>query len=302
MIRLLINPVIFGGSGSEALALKVSRLTGIPLGELIVKKFPDGETYVRFVTDVSERDVILVNSMYRNPNDYLIEFLLEVSTLKELGARRIIAFIPYFPYARQDDRFNPGEAVSLYIVAKLIENAGVNEVYTIDMHLHRAESIDKVFKIKAVNLTAVIELMKFVKQHYELKNPLVIGPDEESEQWAKIAANYLGTEYDILEKERVSAEEVVIKVRGLNVSGRDIVIVDDIVSTGGTMAEAVKALKRLGARNVVATCTHPILVGNAYQKILKAGALELIGTDTVPSPVSFVTVAPVIAEALRSVT
>lgn len=297
---MLNNPVIFGSSSSEALAIKVAHLTGFELGKVLVKTFPDGETYVRFLNDVKDRDVILINSMYRRPNDLLIEFYFSVKTLKELGANKVIAVIPYFPYARQDSRFNPGEAVSLFIVVDIIEKLGVNHLYTIDMHLHRAGDITKLFKnVKAHNLTAIIELMKYITKNFRLQKPIVIGPDEESEQWAKIAAQFLNTEYDILEKKRVSAEEVIIEVREVNVKNRDVIIVDDIVSTGGTMVEAVKALKKLGVRNVVTACTHPILVGNAYARILSAGALELIGTDTVPSPVSYVTVAPVIAKALK---
>ena len=235
----------------------------------------------------------------RKPNDLLIELLFEIETLKDLGARRVIGIIPYFAYARQDSRFNPGEAVSFEIVTRMLERAGLDEVYTIDLHLHRVEDISKIFRIPAYNLTAVRELVKFIDKHYKLEKPIIIGPDEEAEQWAKVAAETLGVDYDVLEKKRLSAEEVVIEARTANVKDKDVIIVDDIISTGGTMAEAIKALKRLGARNVIAACTHAILAGDALYKVLRAGALDVIATDTVPSPISYVSVAPIIARALK---
>ncbi len=300
VVYRMISPIIFGGSGGRHLVVKVARLTGFELGELTVKTFPDGETYVRFLNDVEGKDVIIINSIYHKPNDILMELLLEIETLKDLGAQKVIGVIPYFAYARQDSRFNPGEAVSFEIVTRLLERAGLDEVYTIDLHLHRVEDISKMFKIPAYNLTAVRDLVKFISKHYRLESPIIIGPDEEAEQWAKVAADTLGVEYDVLEKKRISAEEVIIEARTTNVKGRDVIIVDDIISTGGTMVEAIKALKRLGARNIIVACTHAILAGDALYKVLKAGALDVIATDTIPSPISYVSVAPIIAEALKA--
>lgn len=289
---------MFGGSQGKVLALQLSRLTGIPLGDLTVKPFPDGETYIRFHDDISGKHVFLVNSMYRRPNDILVELLLEISTLKDLGASKITCIIPYLAYTRQDARFNPGEAVSIEITSKLLRVSGLDEIVTIDMHLHRVKEPSKLFKIPVYNLSAMSDLVKYASSRHKLENPIIVGPDEESEQWAKIAAQTLGVDYCVLEKERVSAEEVIVKTPNVNVEGRDVIIVDDIISTGGTMVEAVKALKKLKARNVVATCTHAILVGDAHFKILNAGALDVIATDTIPSPISYVPVAPIISRFL----
>lgn len=294
----MVKPIIFGGSGGRVLAVKIAKLTGFELGEVVVKSFPDGETYIRFMNDVEGRDVILVNSIHHKPNDILVELLFEIETLKDLGAKRVIGVIPYFAYARQDTRFNPGEVVSFEIVARMLERAGLDEIYTVDLHLHRVRDISEIFKIPAYNLTAVRDLVRYVSKHYKLEKPLIIGPDEEAEQWAKIAAETLGVDYDVLEKKRISAEEVVIEARTVNVRGRDVIIVDDIISTGGTMAEAVKALKSLGARSIIATCTHALLVGEALYRILRAGAVDIVASDTIPSPVSYVSVAPIIANAL----
>ncbi len=291
--------IILGGSSAQVLAIKIGRLLKASVLLPEIKRFPDGEKYVRITGDVNGKTVAVIQSFYHQPDEFLIEYFLMVDTLKDLGAKRVLGVVPYFAYARQDERFKPGEAVSFKIVTKLIEEVGTDEIYTVDTHLHRVEQLSEIFRIPAHNLTAVPLLAQYIKKNFELTNPIVIGPDEEAEQWAKVAAKQLEVEYDVLEKERLGPSEVRIKTRELDVKNRDIVIVDDIISTGGTMVEAIKMLKEHGAKNIIAACTHPILVQNALTKIYQAGALAVIGTDTVPSSISFVSVAPVIAEALR---
>ncbi len=290
---------VLGGSASTGLAFKVARAGGFPVIHLESRRFPDGEQYLRILDDVEGRDVAVIQSMYRAPDQHLLEYVFLVKTLKELGVNRVVGVIPYFPYARQDSRFNPGEVVSLNVVADLVESAGTDEVITVDMHLHRFGDVKDVFKIPARNLSAVEAVARYVKSRYELSNPVVVGPDEEAEQWAKKAAAVLGTEYDVLEKRRIDAENVVIEARRASVGGRDVFIIDDIISTGGTIVESIRALKRLKAEKIVVGCIHPILAGNALAKIFRTGAYDVIGTDTVPSPISYVTVAEVIAEALK---
>jgi ribose-phosphate pyrophosphokinase len=142
-------------------------------------------------------------------------------------------------------------------------------------------------------------LASHVEKFGKLENPLVIGPDAEAEQWAKIAAERLRTDYDVFEKKRYGDAHVEIRPRKSNASGRDVLIVDDIISTGGTIVEAVKILQSQGARHIQVACTHPILAPGALAKIKDAGVMEVVGTDTVPSAISFVTVAPLIAEHVR---
>jgi len=293
--------LLIGGSASDVLALKVARELGMPVSKLQIKKFPDGEKYVRILDDVKGNDVVVIQSMYRIPDEHLFEYFLLVKALKDLGTKRVIGVIPYFAYARQDKRFNPGEAISFQTVNRLIENVGTDELFTIDTHLHRIDDISKVFKIPAHNLSAVPLLTQYVKQNFTLNKSLVIAPDEEAEQWAKISSEILNTEYDVLEKIRLGPDKVEIKTRLRSVRDRDIVIVDDIISTGGTMVETVKILRHYGAGKIIIMCSHPLLVGDSLARILDAGAEAVIGSDTVPSPVGFVSVAPVIAEALRKV-
>ena len=294
--------MVLGGSCGGHIAVRIARLGDYELGDIEVRKFPDGETYIRLVSNVADKDVVYVNSIAKDVNDLLIETLFTLETLKELGAKKVYAVIPYFPYARQDERFNPGEVVSFNVVARMLERAGIDEVWTIDLHLHRVGDISKLFKIPARNLTAVKELCAYMKEIYRLEKPFIIGPDEEAEQWARVASEYFDSEYDVLEKQRLSAEEVVVKPKHIrDFKGRDVLIIDDIISTGGTIVEAVKVIKNMNAGDIYVAVTHALLVKNALTKILKAGVKDVVSTDTVLSPTSRVTVAPLIVRELSKI-
>ncbi len=291
--------ILFGGSTSEALASRVCRELGLKTGRLEIRRFPDGEKYLRVVEDVSGQDVVVIQSIHHVPDELLFEYLLLVDTLKGLGAKRVVSFIPYFAYARQDERFSPGEALSFGTVSKLIQNVGTDQIYTIDMHEHRVLKHSDVFKIPAHNLSAIPLLVDYVKKNGTFHKPLVIGPDAEAEQWARVAAERLSTDYDVFEKRRLGDERVEVRPRKVSPKDRDVLIVDDIISTGGTVVEALKVLLSQGARRIDVACTHAILAGNALAKIYEAGAQNVVATDTVPSPISYVSVAPLIAENIR---
>jgi ribose-phosphate pyrophosphokinase len=294
-----MDKVIIGGSSSYVLAIKIARELNATLLGTDIKKFPDGEKYVRIEGDLEGVDAVIVQSMYLNPDEYLIEYFLMVEALKDSGAKKVTGVIPYFAYARQDERFKPGEAISLKTVSKLIETVGTDQILTVDMHLHRVDDIGKIFNIPAENLTAIPDIAHYIGKKLPLEKPLIIGPDEEAEQWARTAAEHLETDYDVLEKRRISSTEVEITTREIDIKNRNVVIIDDIISTGGTIAKTIEALKKKGARKIVAACSHPVLVDNALKKIYNAGAYNVIGTTSIPSPISVVEIAGTIAQALK---
>ena len=290
---------IIGGTGGRVLATLVARQLDLKTSGLEIRRFPDGEKYLRVDDDLAGQDVVIVQSIYHEPDELLFEYFLLCDTIKDLGAGKVIAVLPYFAYARQDSRFNPGEAVSFKTVTKLIEDVGTAELFAVDMHQHRIERAADLFRIPAHNLTAAPLLAEYVKTKTSLEKPIVIGPDEESEQWALAAAKVIGADHDVLEKKRLGAEKVEISTRRLDVRGRDVLLIDDIISTGGTIIEASRILKSQGARRLIVACTHPILAQNALARIYESGAEIVVGTDTVPSPISYVSVAPLIADAIR---
>lgn len=291
--------VVVNGSPSGLLGIRVAKEVSWPRIPVKVEHFPDGEIYVRVMGDVKGSTIYLIQSMALQPNAYLIEYLLIIDALRSLGAEKIIGVIPYIPYARQDARFMEGEALSMEVIARLIESSGTEALITVDMHLHRRRDPSEIFRIPVVNLSAAPLLTRYIAENYGLSDPLVIGPDEEAEQWAREGAEAIGTDYDVLEKVRKSATEVEIHPKKLDVSGRDVILLDDMITTGGTMVEAIRFMKDAGARRIIAACTHPLLVMRALERILSEGAEDVVATDTVTSVASKVSVAPLIVEGIR---
>ncbi|MBS3815825.1 MAG: ribose-phosphate diphosphokinase [Hadesarchaea archaeon] len=290
--------LVIGGSTSQELGEKVSEELDCDYVDLEQKKFPDGEIYVRIPEEVEGREVVVIQSTYRPPNDHYMELFLLLDALNDLGASKVTSVIPYFAYARQDERFEPGEAVSLKTISKLIESVGADEIFMIDLHAHRIENAPEFFNVKAKNLTAAPLLARYIDDEFQLENPVVMGPDGEAEQWAKKAGEAIEADWDFMVKKRFGPEEVEITPRKLEVEDRDVLIIDDIISTGGTMVEAIKIMKDNGAKDIYVACTHPVLSGDALEKVKNAGAKEVIGTDTIPSEISVVSIAPIIAKAI----
>ncbi|AEA47534.1 ribose-phosphate diphosphokinase [Archaeoglobus veneficus] len=276
--------------GSQGLmAVKLSRLTGFRLGYAQLEKLPSGEKYVRISGEV-RGDVVIVNSLAHNPDEMLMESLFLAETLKEYGAERVFAVFPYFPYSRE--RVIRGEAFPIRIIARIF--SCIDRMYVVDFHLERM--VDE-FPFEVVNLTAMEELAEYAR-NFDVSDPVVIGPDEEAVRWASIVAEKLGADYRYMRKIRVDAENVIIESAPADVEGRDVIIVDDMISTGATVVQAIKVLKRAGCGKIYVMCTHPVLTSDALRRILENGAEEVVGTDTVPSPISYVSVAPLLSRAL----
>jgi len=288
--------IIVSCSQGKHLAKKVANKIKKPYSELTVKKFPDNEIYLKFNTNVKNKKVMLVQSFYGDINDLITEVLFAADTAKDLKAKSIALVAPYFPYLRQDKRFKPGEAVSLKVIADIIDKF-FDEIYIIDPHLHRERTLSHIFKIKAHKLSACKEIADYIKK--KIKNPIIIGPDWESYKWAGKVAIYCRCMSYILKKERVSARKVKISLnKKVNLKEKNIVIVDDIISTGHTILQAAKSLRSLGVKNITAICVHGIFSENALQKLKKAN-INVIATNTIPSSKSKIDISSVISERLR---
>jgi ribose-phosphate pyrophosphokinase len=224
-----------------------------------------------------------------------MELCLLLDAVRELGAGRVTAVVPYLAYARQGRRFKPGEAITIHTVCRMIENSGASDVVIIDAH---HEEVTRNFSIPAYNLSAMPLLGRYLNR-LKFKDPVVLGADKGASGRAKQVALEMGTDYDHLEKQRISPEKVVMEPKRLNVANRDVVIVDDIISTGGTILEAAKVLRGQGARSIYSACSHALLVRKALQKLRAAGVRRVIATDTVENQTSVVSVAPLIASSIH---
>ncbi|WP_457550495.1 ribose-phosphate diphosphokinase [Archaeoglobus sp.] len=273
---------VVAGQSSPLLAKRIAEKLGCELAKTTYKVFPDGELYVR-VEGVKD-EAIVVQSI--NSNKDLVQLMLIFDAVANAD---IIAVIPYMGYARQDRAFNDGEAVSIRAVAKLIESYA-DRVITVNIHSEKAKSYFK----KLVDVDA----MPLIGGYYKGRNVVMISPDLGSLNRVKVASSYAGCEFDYLEKVRLDAENVEIKPKSLDVGGKDVVIVDDIISTGGTIVEATKVLKDLGAKSVECACVHAVLAGDALNKLFNAGVKRVIATDTIEKTISAISVADEIANVL----
>ena len=287
--------LIVAGSASSKLAERVAGLLGEELVKPEFKHFPDGENYLRVSGDLKGERVAVIQSTPRPQNENLFELFLLLNTAKELGAERVTAVVPYLAYARQNKPFKPGEAASAHMVCNLIERAGADEVIIID--LHELDVMNN-FSIPAREVSVSPLFGQYFKR-FDLERPLVLGPDDKAIRQARLAAAELGAEADYLEKERVAPNEVMTESKPLEVEGRDVLIIDDIISTGGTMIEAAKILEKLRARKLYAACTHAVLAPGALERLIATGFTKIVASDTIETQISTVSAAPVIAEALR---
>jgi len=269
---------------------------------LTINAFPDGDIYLQFNCNLKNKTLIIVQSFYPHPDQSLFDIIFAAHTAKDLGAKKVILVAPYLGYMRQDKRFHPGECISSRIMAKLL-NGCIDKIITIDPHLHRYKSMKEIFTIPAINLTANNLIAEYIKKAYPkkyFKNEVIIGPDWESYQWAEDIAKSVGIPCTVLEKQRISSLEVHVKmINPILLRGKDVIIVDDIISTGRTIADAARKAKSLGAKTITTIGVHGIFVEDAINIMKKAGVNKIISTNTIEKPTSKIDVTSLIADVLK---
>jgi ribose-phosphate pyrophosphokinase len=285
--------LIIGGSASQKLAAKVAWELGDILIPIETRKFPDGERYLRIKGEV-EDEVVVIQSTGYPQDENLMELFLILKNLKSMGIREIRVVIPYFGYGRQEKRFKTGEAVSAAIIADMLEAAGASQIFSINLH---EDGITDLFNIRAYNLSAMPIIANYIKE--TLNDCIIIAPDRGALEYAKKISLILDCEYDYLEKHRISPEKVETKTKDIDINGRQVIIIDDIISTGNTIINASHVLRKYGASKILVACVHPVLVEDALLRIFATGVDDVVGTDTLRSEVSVISVASLVADALK---
>ncbi len=297
---------LFTGTAHVDLAREVASCLGIQLGDATVSTFSDGEISVRLNENVRGSDVFVIQPTSMPVNYNIMELLLITDALKRASVGRITAVIPYYGYARQDRKVQPRVPISAKLVADLITAVGTNRVLTVDLH---AGQIQGFFNIPVDNLYASPILLDYIKKKYDTNHLVIVSPDAGGVERARAFAKRLQCSIAIVDKRREKANECeVMNVIG-DVSGKDALILDDMVDTAGTMTQAVAALKEKGARKVSAACTHAVLSGAAVERINNSAIVEIIATNTIPldskkeqlKQLTVLSIAPLLGEAIKRI-
>lgn len=295
---------LFAGRANPRLAQDIAEYLGIGLGEMEVKSFSDKEVYVEINENVRGKDIFLIQSTCPPANESLMELLIMIDAFQRASARRITAVIPYYGYARQDRKDQPRVPITAKLVANLITVAGADRVLTIDLH---AGQIQGFFDIKVDHLFAAPIFVDYFKEkHFD--DLVVLSPDVGGVRRARAYARRLSASLAIVDKRRPMANEAeVLHIVG-EVKGKHVLIVDDMIDTGGTMIAAMEVLKERGAREIYASCTHPVLSGGTCDRIEGSSLKELMVADTIPlvenqkvSKIRVLSVASLLGEAIRRI-
>lgn len=275
---LQFNPVtLFAGSGTKDLAEKIAKSYGRELGECVLSRFSDGEFQPHFNESVRGCDVFLIQST-NQPTDNLMELLMLIDAARRASAHYVTAVIPYYGLARQDRKDKPRVAIGAKLVANLLVAAGINRIMTMDLH---AAQIQGFFDIPVDHLDASVIFVPYIKS-LKLPNLTIASPDMGGSYRARTFAKFFNAEVVICDKRRKRANEIESMTIIGDVTGQDIVLIDDICDTAGTLSKAAALIMERGANSVRAVCTHPVLSGKAYETIENSALTELIVTDTIP--------------------
>jgi ribose-phosphate pyrophosphokinase len=294
-----MSAAIHGFEGGEAAGSALAEALGIPFGLVGTHRFPDGELLV--TTPETPADVVIALLSLDRPNDKLIELALAAEAWRRQGVRRLVLAAPYLAYMRQDRAFAPGQAISQKAIGRLLGGL-FDRIVTVDTHLHRTHSLAEVFgPTPADDLTAAVPIGDWLAAHHHAHDLLLLGPDEESRPLVEAAARQCGAPWLTFEKTRKGDAEVELKVPCPHqLQGRDIVLVDDIGSSGATLAAAARKALELGARQVRAVVVHALFDAQEDADLRRAGIGEIVSTDSVPHPTNAIPLSPLLAKALRT--
>jgi ribose-phosphate pyrophosphokinase len=287
---------VIAGPGSLDLAKSISKNLNIKFIEPELKIFSDGESKIR-IPSVDHKHCIIVQSLYPPIDRHIIQLLMMIHKCRTDNASKITVIIPYMAYARQDKVFLEGEIISISVLAELIQNCGTTEVITVDIHNELSLSY---FSITIKNVSAIPILAEYLKKNKIIENSIIVSPDKGGTKRAKKIAELLKLQILCLKKTRdrktglVSIEEKL----GLVVEGMDAILIDDMISTGGSIVKACRVLKKHKIRNIIVLCTHAILLDNALEKIMNAGVKEIISTNSIPNICSKVDLAPILSNVI----
>lgn len=295
---------VFTGNSNPELAKEIVKCLKMPLGKALVNNFSEGEIRVRIDENVRGKDVFIVQSTCPPPNRNLMELLIMIDALRRASADRITAVLPYFGYARQDRKDQPRVPITAKLVANLLTTAGADRVLTIDLH---AGQIQGFFDIPLDHLFAVMTFVNYFKE-LKVKNLVVISPDVGGIKTARAYAKKLHSPLAIVDKRRINGEDTeVMNILG-EVKGKNVVLVDDIVATAGSLVEAASVLKKAGAKDIYATIAHPVLSGPAIKRIEGSNIKKLLITNTIPltkekkiKKIKVLSIAPLLADAIKRI-
>lgn len=296
--------ILFSGNANRALSQEIADHLGVPLGEAEVSRFADGEILVQIFENVRGADVFVIQPTCRPVNENLMELLVIIDALKRASAWRITAVMPYYGYGRQDRKVQPRVPITAKLVADLLTAAGVHRVVTMDLH---AGQIQGFFTTPVDHLYAAPVLLRYFQERM-LGEAVVVSPDAGGVERARAFAKRLDTSLAFIDKRRTGPNEArVMHIVG-EVEGRDVIIVDDMIDTGGTLTQAVPALLEKGAKRIFASCTHPVLSGAAVERIEESALEEVVVTNTIPlsegrhsKKLSVLSVAPLLGEAISRI-
>lgn len=292
-----MNTILLALPGAESLAESLAAELHCAANTIEAHRFPDGETVVRLRTGVSGRRVILAAHL-DHPDEKTLPLLFAADAARELGATEVGLVAPYLPYMRQDDRFRPGEAVTSRTYARLLSGC-VDFLVTVDPHLHRWPSLGAIYTARSKVVAAAPAIAEWL--HGEVPQPLIVGPDSESEQWVADVAQRVGAPYVIMTKKRHGDRDVQVHLpEGAQSQGRTPVLLDDIASSGHTLAMASHVLRGAGWGKPLAVAVHALVDPAGLDLLHRAGISRLVSCDTVPHPTNAISVASLLAEGIRS--